>query len=280
MALTAPPRLNGLADLLLRRPPLLRELIALVGYADDYGWFTGLVRRLFPQEAEAVLTAPDIGQRMEGFARLFEERHHPLYAPFLEYSLTEEDEPPFTVLRRGIPYELHGIGYEDLHQMWDGYREGLSALALLTKPPDSFYMELDGIRVAWLESAAAHIPQDTLLKIPEGGIPQETLSNAVKGTMFEGVAQAASWVWAGTGNFFLDCNYDDGAYDGFADPWDDEVIAEATEEWRRAKAVIDSVYQLADWLEEDLSARFAEMLDFVLERLGSKNQYTEENDHE
>ena len=50
------------------------------------------------------------------------------------------------------------------------------------------------------------------------------------------------------------------------------MIAEATEEWRRARAVIDSVYQLADWLEEDLSARFAEMLDFVLGRLGSKNQ--------
>ena len=280
MAVAAPPRLNGLADLLLRRPPLLRELIALVGYADDYGWFTGLVRRLFPQEAEAVLAAPDIGQRVEGFARLFEERHHPLYAPFLEYSLTEEDEPPFTVLRRGIPYELHGIGYEDLHQMWDGYREGLSALALLTKPPDSFYMELDGIRVAWLESASAHIPQDTLLRIPEGGIPQEALAEAVKGTRFEASFQGVAWVGAETGNFFLDNCYDDGAYDGFSDPWDDEVIAEGTEEWRKAKAIMDAVYKLADWLEEDLPPHFAEMLEFVLERLGNINQTTEESDHE
>ena len=278
MALAAPPRLNGLADLLLRRPPLLRELIALVGYADDYGWFTGLVRRLFPQEEAAVLTAPDVRQRVEGFARLFEERHHPLYGPFLEYSLTEEEEPPFTVLRRGIPFDLQGVGYEDLHQMWDGYREGLSALALLTKPPDSFYMELDGIRVAWLESAAAHIPQDTLLKIPEGGIPQETLAGAVNGTRFEGVAQAAAWTWSETGNFFLDNSYEDGAFDGFSDPWDDEVIAEATEEWRKARTFLDSVYQLADWLEQDLPARFAEMLEFILPRL--PNQNTEDDDHE
>ena len=278
MALAAPPRLNGLADLLLRRPPLLRELIALVGYADDHAWFVGLVRRLFPQEAEAVLAATGIGQRVEGFARLFEERHHPLYAPFLEYSLSEEDEPPFTVLRRGIPYDLHGIGYEDLHQMWDGYREGLSALALLTKPPESFYTESDEIRVAWLESAAAHIPQDTLLKIPEGGIPQETLAGAVKGTRFEGVAQAAAWTWSETGNFFLDNSYEDGAYDGFSDPWDDEVIAEATEEWQGARAVLDSVHQLADWLEEDLPVRFAEMLEFILPRL--PNQNTEDGDHE
>ena len=58
MAATAPPRLSGLAGLLLRRPPSLRELVTLVGYADDYAWFVGLVRRLFPDEAEAALAAP------------------------------------------------------------------------------------------------------------------------------------------------------------------------------------------------------------------------------
>ena len=58
--------------------------------------------------------------------------------------------PPFTAQRRGIPYELMGFGYDGLHEMWDGYREGISALALLVKPPDTFYTESDGIRVAWL----------------------------------------------------------------------------------------------------------------------------------
>ena len=280
MAVAAPTRLSELADLLLRRPPSLRELVVLVGYAEHHAWFVGLVRHLFPDEAGAVLTAPDIRQRVEGFARLFEERHFPLYAPYFEFYLTEEEEPPFTALRRGIPFDLQGVGYEGLHEMWGGYREGLSALALLAKPPESFYTESDEIRVAWLESASAHIPQDTPLRIPEGGIPQEALTEAVKGTRFEGAAQAAAWIWAETGNLFLDCNYEDGMYDGFADPWDDEVIAEGAEEWRKAKAVMDAVYQLADWLEDDLPAHFAEMLEFVLERLGNINQSTEENDHE
>ena len=248
MAVAAPPRLSELADLLLRRPPSLRELVTLVGHAEDHAWFVGLVRRLLPQEAEGVLAAPDVRQRVEGFARLFGERHYPLYAPFFEFYLTEEEEPAFTALRRGIPFDLQGVGYEGLHEMWDGYREGLSALALLAKPPDSFYMERDEIRVAWLESAATHIPQDTLLRIPEGGIPQETLAGAVKGTRFEGVAQAASWVWGETGNFFLDNCYEDGAFDGFADPWDDEVIAEGTEEWRQAREVMEAVGQLTDRL--------------------------------
>ena len=274
----APPRLSGLAGLLLRRPPSLRELVTLVGYADDYAWFAGLVRRLFPQEAEAALAAPDVRQRVERFARLFVERHFPLYAPYFDFYLDEGDEPPFTWLRRGIPFELMGFGYDGLHEMWNGYREGLSAMALLVKPPDAYYEGPDGMRVAWLESAAERIPQETLLKIPQGGIPLEDLTEALKGTGFEGAANTASWVWAETGNFFLDHCYDDGNYDGFCDPWDDDIIEEGTKEWRKASALMDSVTTLADWLEEDLPGRFAEMLDFVLPLLPKQEQ--EANDHD
>ena len=278
MAAAAPAQLSGLAELLLRRPPSLRELVTLVGYADDYAWFAGLVRRLFPQEADAALAAPDIRTRVERFGQLFGERHFPLYAPFFEFFMDDGDEPPWTWLRKGIPFELVGFGYDGLHEMWDGYREGLSALVLLAKPPDSIYEEPDGLRVAWLESAAARIPQQTLLRIPQGGIPLDDLTEALKGTAFEGAAQAASWVFAETGNFFLDACYEDGNYNGFSDPWEDDIIAEGTEEWRKASALMDSVTRLTDWLEEDLPRRFAEMLDVVLGRL--PNQEQEENDDE
>ena len=176
---------------------------------------------------------------MERFANLFGERHFPLYAPFFEFFMDEGDEPPWTWLRKGIPFELMGFGY-------DGP---------------------DGLRVAWLESAAERIPQETLLRVPEGGIPLEDLASALKGTRFEGAAQACSWVLAETGNFFLDHTYDDGSYDGFADPWEDDIIAEGTEEWRKAIVLMDAVTRLADWLEEDLPGRFAEMLDVILVRL-------------
>ena len=272
MAAAAPPQLSGLANLLLRRPPSLRELVTLVGYADDYAWFAGLARRLFPQEAKAALSAPDVRTRVERFVQLFQERHFPLYAPFFEFFMDEGDEPPWTWLRKGIPFELMGFGYDGLHEMWDGYREGLSALALLAKPPDSIYEGPDGLRVAWLESAAERIPQETLLRIPQGGVPLDDLTEALKGTWFEGAALAASWVFAETGNFFLDACYEDGSYEGFADPWEEEVIEAGTEEWREASALIDSVTRLADWLEEDLPDRFAEMLDFILERLPKQEQ--------
>ena len=41
---------------------------------------------------------------------------------------------------------------------------------------------------------------------------------------------------------------------------------------------MDAVSQLAEWLEEDLAARFAEMLDFILGRL--PNQEQEDTEHE
>ena len=188
MEAAAPPLLSGLAGLLLRRPPSLRELVTLVGYAEDYAWFAGLVRRLFPDEAEAALAAPDVGARVERFAQLFQEKHFPLYAPYLEFFVEDEDDPPWTWLRRGIPLDLMGFGYDSLHELWDGYREGLSALALMAEPPDSFFMGPDGIRTAWLESAAERIPQKTLLRIPQGGIPLEALNGALEGTGFEGAA--------------------------------------------------------------------------------------------
>ncbi len=281
MEAAAPALLSGLAEKLLRRPPSLRELVTLVGYADDYAWFAGLVRRLFPHEAEVTLAAPDLRARVERFANLFGERHFPLYTPFIEFWLDEEgEEPPWSWLRRGIPFDLMGFGYDGLHEMWNGYREGLSAMALLVEPPDAYYDGPDGLRVAWLESAAERIPQSTLERIPQGGMPLEDLTGALKDTKFEGAAQACSWVLAETGNWFLDHNYENGSYDGFCDPWEDDTIAEGTEEWRKANALMDSVCRLADWLEEDLPVRFAEMLDVVLGRLPSQEQEQEDNDHD
>ena len=281
MAAAAPALLSGLSEMLLRRPPSLRELVTVVGYADDYAWFTGLVRRLFPEEGEAALSAPDVRTRVKRFARLFSEKHFPLYVPFIEFWTEDHgEEPPWSWLRRGVPFDLMGFGYDGLHELWHGYREGFSALVLPARPTDFYYDGPDGLRTAWLECAAQRIPKDTLQRIPEGGIALEDLTEAVKGTKFEGAAQAVSWAFAETGNFFLDHCFDDGSYDGFADPWDDDIIKEGTEEWRKASALMDSVSKLTDWLEDDLPGRFSEMLDFILPRLPEPQQGKEENDHE
>ena len=150
----------------------------------------------------------------------------------------------------------------------------------MTRPPDSFYGESDEIRVAWLESAArAHpaidpgedSPGRHTCRGPDGGGEGNPVRRGGEGRLL---------VFAETGNFFLDHCYEDGNYDGFCDPWEDEIIAEGTEEWRKANALMDSVCRLADWLEEELPGRFAEMLDTVLPRLPEQEQGKEDDDHD
>ena len=58
---------------------------------------------------------------------------------------------------------------------------------------------------------------------------------------------------------------------------DDDIIAEGTKEWRKASALMDAACNLSNRLEEDLPARFAEMLDFVLERLPESEQQGRED---
>ena len=171
---------------------------------------------------------------------------------------------------------MTGFGYDGLHEMWEGYRDGLSALALLVEAPDVHYMGPDGLRVVWLESAAARIPQDTpCSESPTAAYPWTPSPGRSRGQASRERPTPARWVWGETGNFFLDDSYEDGNYDGFADPWEDELIEQGTQEWRKASALMDSVGRLADWLEGDLPGRFAEMLDFVLGRLPDQEQ--EEN---
>ena len=73
--------------------------------------------------------------------------------------------------------------------------------------------------------------------------------------------------------------YEDGEYEGFCDPWEDEIIQEGTEEWRKADQLIDSV--TASWptgWNRTCRARFAELLNFILPRLPDLEQLQEKEE--
>ena len=275
----APPALSALARRLVRRPPSISDVVMLLRYSEDYGWFADLTRQMFPEEAGEVLALPGIRMRVARFVALVEERHFPLDTGYIDYCLDDGETQPCTQLRRGIPFRLSGFSYDDFHEMWAGYRNGISSLALLTKPSDEDHVGNDkGIRVAWLESAVEHIPRATLDRIPAGGIDADRFSRALEGTQFEGAASGAVWVWSQTGNYYLDCTYDDSAYDGFTDPWDDDIIRWGTEQWGRASRVLAEADAMTTWLEKDIAARFAELLDYVLPRLPEVEE--EKDNHE
>ena len=282
-AVDPPPLLSGLARLLFRAPPRLTGLMEFLRHTDDYNWFTDLVNRLLPNQVEQILADPNIPGQVLAFASGFEEKYFPLASGYIEYLTESEEEPPWTALRRGIPFDLFGLGYETLHELWYVSREGLAAMALFSTPSDLeegyWQQQVEGLRVSWMETAADHMPISVIHKIPAGGVPTGHLVRAVKGTRFEALGQAAQWVWGESNNLFLDYSFEDGALEnGYADPWTDEVLAEGHGQWTPAHQLMDSVDEMCTWLEQDLGANFEEMIEFVLPLLDNVTEETEDDE--
>ncbi len=266
----APPRLSALAGLARRPPPSLHELLLMAGGAEDYRWFNNLVREYLPGEAGAILSGAGTGHRMERFAAAFGEKFFPLSGYFIS-GVTEsfeiEEETPWGWLRGGIPYGLEGIGWEDLHEIWDCYGVPTCLMALLPVMEEPYWKIDAEMRVSWLESAKEAVPEEVLKRIPEDGIHPALVREAVRDTEFEGVWDTVSWVCSVSGNFFIDYSHQDAVEGGYSDPWDREVIEYAAGEWRKAEKIISSMNRTAKWMEEDPPGRFAEALDFILARL-------------
>ena len=256
-------------------------------------WFEKLVQRTLPEQASEILGIRDEWDRVKRFVAVFSSTHFPLDDNYLEMVIQWhfQENPsefehgkygPYAILRQGVPFELTGCTWEAMHELWDGDRVGTAAITLLARMPgivknnhlwtyqEESLEEYLGMRTSWLESAASHIREETLKRIPEHGIPMELLKEAVRETPLEAVFLEAEWVYNDTGNFFLDCNpTEEEEFTGFSDPWETEVIETTNEEWAEAKSIKDKINRLEKWLEKDIDKRFEEMLDFILERLAS-----------
>ena len=260
-------------------------------------WFEKLVQRTLPKKASEILEITNEWNRVSRFIDVFSSTHFPLDDNYMEMVIQwqfQEDPSefehgeygPYAILRQGIPFELTGCTWEAMHDLWDGDRVGTAAMTLLAWMPgvlrnnlwasqEESLKEYLGIRTSWLESAASHIREETLKRIPENGIPMELLKEAVRETPLEAVLLEAKWVYNDTGNAFLDCNpIEEDEFSGFSDPWETEVIETMTKEWEMAKPIKDKMYRLEKWLEKDIDKRFEEMLDFILERLASIPEYS------
>ena len=297
----APLRLTALMELTEERPPKISVAIRKLNHGDnteDRTWFEELLRQTVPERAWEILQLDDEWQQVLSFAVRFGVEHFPLCEGYLEMQIEwQQEEPdheyeqggPYRLLREGIPFELLAFTWDELHGMWESQqrRSGLGALALLsTVPQYEDDGEFLGMRQAWLESAADMIPEKTLRRIPEGGITLERLRKAVKGTHLEAAHLAGEWFYASTGNFFLDSIVDQDEFNGYDDPWDEETIEYATREWGKAKEILDEIWKLTAWLEEDLPERFEQMLELILGRLeeipenSSEENSSEENSSE
>lgn len=262
------PSPRALAAALECRPP---SPVALAGVLDGRSGAPGfrrLVETIFPEAAAAILAAerPGMnraGARVAAFLERVEAELFPVYE--LDEWWHDNGVDPYETVLRGIPFVRMGWGDEDLHEL--ARRDGQRLLLALCQHP---YFDDDEVHLALLESLAPLVPLDTLLQLPRGGIPPETLHRRLDGGRFAAAAEFGDWLWGGTGTAFLD--YDD-TMDIVDADWTPEIVADLAEQWRRADAMLNRIDELVTWLEGDPPARFAELLRAALRPASMKRKW-------
>ena len=263
----APARLSHLNAALDHAPVRPSAMIGVFDSIQEVAWLRETVERLLPQHAAHVLGQESPQAMAQAFSEKFAQEHFPIRT---EPTPWVQDESPMETLIWGIPVIPQGLDEEEIHLLWStGERENdcLGAMAMIAAPPGT-WMEMyqdDGHRIAWLDAARGAIPRETLERIPQGGIPISTIQQALQGTPLEPVSDTVGWVYAQTGNFFLDTPPTEDNQEVQVD-WTQENIEELTREWREAERILEGVGRTAEWLAADLPGRFAPMLDFILER--------------
>ena len=120
----------------------------------------------------------------------------------------------------------------------------------------------DGARLALLDAAEQHVTRALLTVIPEGGFTPADLHARLDGTPYVAAAEFADWQWGQTETIFLDA---DDEVDVYVE-WTRENVAVLAEQWERAEEILDRITALTRWIESDLPAHFARLVDAVLER--------------
>ena len=233
----APPRLTRAALRLTEAPPSMERAVEMLTGARDRRWFDALALELLPEESEKILAGEGAAEVITRFADAFSERYFPLHEA-ITWDLAEDDgESAYSRLSAGIPLEPTGIDEEEWHDVWESCGRGMGAIALLQEVPHD-----TGVRTAWLEEAARHIPLSTLQRIPQGGIPIDRIEKALLGTRLECVSGALRWFFQDSDNLFVDIS-PDMYYESAPVPWDMETITRLAEEWQLARPILETSRQ-------------------------------------
>ena len=259
-----PARISEITLHLSRNPARLTQIIDRLCAWENVKEFQELIRTYLPDLLDEISRETRLDDQVIRFGREFGERYFPIND--LE-DLLDTDESLCTLIQHGIQIIPYGTDLEELHQIWDQESPGRAILITMAQAPAQYlrYFEGDGNRVAWLESALRRISQETLRRIPPGGIPQEVIEDTTRGTPLEAIQEIIQWAYRNTSNIFLYMNYDEEYYD-LIPPWNPETVKWLQEEWKEAQEILDRMHRLEKWLEADLENRFTLILDFILER--------------
>jgi len=211
--------------------------------------FVAIVETVFAEDAavrRAILDAGGPGDRDEGarvgaFLAEVDRRLFPVEECCEEYA---------TVIR-AIPFRPMGFEEETLEGFYD--RPGYQALIALVEPEAPA-----AVARSQLLHERCDVPLATLALLPREPPSLAELGRRFGGGPRAAVADMARWLRAETGTAFLDYTYESAEWHWW--PWTESNVAALTEQWTVARALIDRVGALADWLEGDLPRRFRELL--------------------
>jgi len=243
------------------RPPSLAILLARFASADDYRDFVALVREYLPEREQEILRQPCPSDQMAVFINHFGDRYFPLEPGFVEMVEGYEE-----FISR-IPVTVMGISYDDYHDIPSHFGSGYQLMTYLMMDP---YGGPEGEgRIALAEACREHVPAEILACVPRGGLEFDYAHQILDGTTYEALARWGDILTGNTGTYFLDMDYEYLCQSELPE-WCPEWVEDLSRHWQRAEAIQSSVNQLAEWLEEDPPARFAELLDFIERRMNEQ----------
>jgi len=237
-------------------PPSLSVLIARLGEEEEYADFILLVREFLPEREVEILSQSTPSAQMAAFANYFES----CYFPLNEF-IRSGDAESYIELTHAIPVIVMGMSWEDYNEISCNSRPGIQLMTYLLETPH----EDANISVALAEACTGHVPAALLQRVPEWGITIAEAHRLLDDTPHEALANWGGIISQGTGNEFLDTDYEMFGYCTLPE-WERVEVDHLTRQWQQAELINHGVTALAVWLEVDPPARFKELLDFIQQR--------------
>ena len=243
--------------LLASGPPSVSALLELLVDFEAYHDFLLLVEQYLPERLDEVKRLPNAAARIDCFANHFRDRYFPLAFSNGDYI---DPDVEYNDLLRAIPIPYSGVEWDDIHEV-EHWRDGYLLMGSL-QIYDQFSHLDEGMGQVWIEACGFIVDQEQLMRLPDEGWSSGELHHLLDGTDYEGAAVMADWMRNDTGNAFLDAHVEYPLTDG----WDPETVEILTADWQKSEVLTDQMSRLADWLEEDPTPNYTQMLDFLLAR--------------
>jgi len=226
--------------------PSIKNLIARLGSVEDYLAFVRLVREFVPDFEQEIMVKAEPADQLARFARHFEDRYFPLWPMVGDGEMESYQELLYT-----IPVNVMGLSDDDMGEP-EQLRNGLQMMLL-------FIVDDNGPRAPLVNSVMNFLPESLVVRATP--LSLEDLHRLLDDTDYQGVADEAD-VWEhSTGSYFLDADDESAGYEMI--DWGREEVENLTEHWQRADQILERVYKLARWLEENPKQHFQKLLRFI-----------------